>query len=339
MGAMTKIVFFETMPGEQERLEKLLPEGHEVHFVEGKLCLDDEMIAHAGDAEIISVFVNCEVTKDVIDRLPNLKLITARSMGTDHIDVEHAKSKGIKIGNVTTYASHPVAEFTFALMLNVARNLYPAYDQLRAGTNFDIRSLQGITLFEKTLGVVGTGRIGQQVIRIAKGFGMNVIAFDAFPKDELSAELGFTYDSLDNVLSQADIITLHVPYLKDTHHLMNTDAFMRMKKGSYLINTARGEIVDSKALLSALEDGTLAGAGLDVLEQERALKQERDVVLTDRPDVDHELNTTNHILIDHPRVVVTPHIGFSTRAALQEIERVTAETISDFISGAQHEYL
>lgn len=336
---MAKIVFFETMPGERETFGKLLPSGHDVEFVEGKLCLDDDMIAHAADADIISVFVNCEVTKEVIDRLPNLKLITTRSMGTDHIDVEHAQSKGVKVGNVTTYAAHPVAEFTFALLLNVARNIYPAYEQLRDGTDFDIRSLQGITLFEKTLGVIGTGRIGQQVIRIAKGFGMNVIAYDAFPKDDLAAELDFTYETLESLLSRSDIVTLHVPYLKDTHHLMNEDAFMRMKKGSYLINTARGEIVDSHALLSALEDGTLAGVGLDVLEQEQALKEERQVVLEDRPDVDYELNTTNHILIDHPLVTVTPHIAFSTKGALTEIERVTAQTINDFLSGAPHDYL
>lgn len=334
-----KIVFFETMPTEREAFKKLLPSGHEVQYVEEKLRNDDAVIAQGQDADIISVFVNCDVTAEVIDRLENLKLITARSMGTDHIDMEHAKSKGIKIGNVTTYASHPVAEFTIALMLNVVRKIYPAYEQLREGTSFDIRSLQGITLFEKTLGVVGTGRIGRQVISIAKGFGMNIVAFDAFPNEEFAQQIGFAYTTLEDLLAQADIVTLHVPYMWDTHHLMNTDAFMRMKKGVYLINTARGEIVDSKALLAALEDGTLAGAGLDVLEQERALKEEREVVLQDRPDVDHELNTTNHILIDHPNVVVTPHIAFSTKAALQEIERVTAQTISNFISGTEQKYL
>lgn len=338
MGRM-KIVFFETMPTERESFEKLLPEGHDVVFVEGKLCLDDEMISHAHDADIISVFVNCDVSKEVIDRLPNVKLITTRSMGYDHIDIAHAKTKDIKIANVTTYAAHPVAEFTFALMLSITRKVYDAYDQLREGTDFDIRSLQGITLFEKTLGVLGTGRIGRQVIAIANGFGMNILAFDAFPNEEFAKEASFSYAPLEDVLSQADIVTVHVPYLKDTHHLMNTEAFMRMKKGSYLINTARGEIVDSKALLAALNDGTLAGVGLDVLEQERALKEETDVVLTDRPNVDHELNTTNHILIDHPNVIVTPHIAFSTKAALAEIERVTAETISNFISGTEQEYL
>lgn len=333
-----KIVFFESMPGEEQAFEALLPDGHDTHYVAGKLCDDADMIGHASDAEIISVFVNCEVTKEVIDKLPKLKLITTRSMGTDHIDVEHAKSKGIKVANVTTYAAHPVAEFTFALMLSVARNIYPAYEQLREGTSFDIRKLQGITLFEKTLGIVGTGRIGQQVARIAKGFGMNVIAFDAFPNDAFASELGIAYLELDELLTKADIITLHVPYLRDTHHLMNTEAFMRMKKGTYLINTARGEIVDSKALLAAIEDGTVAGAGLDVLEQEKALKEEIESLLTNK-SIDHELNTANHILIDHPKVMVTPHIAFSTEAALKEIERVTAQTITHFIDGSEQEYL
>lgn len=334
-----KIVFFETMPGEREAFQRLLPPGHDVSFFEKKLIDDGSLIAQAEDADIISVFVNCDVSATVMDRFPSLKLIATRSMGYDHIDLDHATTKGIKVTNVTTYAAHPVAEFTFALLLAIGRHIATAYERVREETDFDVREYRGITLYGKTLGVIGTGRIGEQVIRIAQGFGMQVMAFDAFPNDALAQEIGFLYLPLDDVLARADVITLHLPYSQDTHHILNTNAFLRMKKGTYLVNTARGELIDSKALLAALEDGTIAGAGLDVLEEEDLLKKGTASVLDGQNDVDHTATAINHLLIDHPRALVTPHIAFSTDAALQEIERATAESIATFIAGIEQRYL
>lgn len=332
-----KIVFFETMPEERALLEPILPTGHEVVFLKNKLTL--ETSAMAAGAQVISVFVKSDLSSSVLELLPDLKLIVTRSMGFDHIDIEYAKSKSILVNNVTTYASHPVAEFTFALMLAVVRKIYPAYNQLREGSNFDQRGLAGFNLFGKTLGVLGTGRIGRNVVAIAKGFGMKVIAFDAFPDKKLATELSFTYAPLLDAIGQSDVITIHVPYSQDTHHMLNAQVFGHMKKGAVLINTARGEIVDTHALVAALRDGTIWGAGLDVLEEERNLYEEANAFVAKRPDVNYELLTANHILIDLPNVIITPHIAFATNEAIQEIDRVTAETISNFISGKEQKYL
>lgn len=332
-----KIVFFETMAGEREAISAQLPPGHDATFVTEKLS--DETISLAADADVISIFVKSELRQPLLDKLPHLKLIATRSMGYDHIDTEYANQKGIKVGNVTTYAAHPVAEFTFALLLGVMRRIYHAYDQLREGTDFDQRGLSGFNLFGKTIGVAGTGRIGRNVVTIAKGFGMHVLAYDPKPDEQFAAQQGFQYVPLDELVTQSDIITLHVPYLKETHHLIDAEKFSKMKKGVVLINTARGEIVDTHALVAALRDGTVWGAGLDVLEEERALKEEADLVAHGKTDVDYELLTANHVLIDMPNVIVTPHVAFETAEAMQEISRVTAQTISNFIAGKEQVYV
>ncbi|MCC6934244.1 MAG: hydroxyacid dehydrogenase [Candidatus Yanofskybacteria bacterium] len=331
------IVFFEIMPGEREHLESSIPAGHAVAFSEEKLT--ERSAAQFADADIISVFVNSQITRSIIDGLPNLKLITTRSMGYDHIDIAYAKEKGIRVSNVTTYAAHPVAEFAFALLLAVARNIYPAYDQLREGTSYDIRKLQGVTLSGKTIGVLGTGRIGKTVCGIARGFGMNVLAFDIHPDEQLAATTPLTYAPLDDVLAKADVLSVHMPYTPETHHIINAEAFGRMKKGVILINTARGELIDTHALVAAITSGTVAGAGLDVLEGERALKEETEALTARLPDVDYRLLAANHFLIDHPTVLITPHIAFSTDEAMLEISRVTAQSISNFIAGTEQAYL
>lgn len=332
-----KVVFFEVMAGEQESIAPHVPSGHTIEFHEEKL--DHDTVGLAADADVVSVFVKSELKRDLLDKLPNLKFITTRSMGYDHIDVEYARSKGIRCINVTTYASHPVAEFTFALLLNVTRRIYHAYDQLRDSTNFDIRGLKGYNLFGKTLGVAGTGRIGRNVVTIAKGFGMNVIAFDAHPDQAFATAQGFQYVSLEELVSRADIISIHVPYMKETHHLLNAAMFARMKRGVILINTARGEVIDTHALIAALRDGTVWGAGLDVMEAERQLQEEAKETATDAAGVDYALLTANHVLIDMPNVIVTPHIAFETVEALQEISRSTAQSITDFIAGTEQKYL
>jgi len=332
-----QIIFFEVMPGEQESLTMQLPAGHDVRFFAEKLT--EETADKASGAEIISVFVNSEIRAPLIDRLPSLKLIATRSMGYDHIDVEYARGKAINVINVTTYAAHPVAEFTFALMLCVTRRIYHAYNQLREGTDYNIRDLGGFNLFGKTLGVAGTGRIGRNVVTIARGFGMNVLAFDAMPDASFAAERGFTYTTLEALVEQSDIISLHLPYTKETHHILNAALFAKIKKGAILINTARGELIDTRALVAALQNGTLWGAGLDVLEEERAFKEERGVVAGNKEGVDYRLLTANHILIDMPNVIVTPHIAFETAEAMWEIERVIAKAITDFINGTEQKFL
>ncbi len=325
------------MPGEQEGLLSQLPAGHDLQFFTEKLTA--QTADKAAGSDVVSVFVNSEIRPPVIDRLPGLKLIATRSMGYDHIDVEYARGKGIHVANVTTYAAHPVAEFTFALLLTVTRRIYPAYNQLREGTDYDIRGLKGFNLFGKTIGIAGTGRIGRNVVTIARGFGMHVLAFDTMPDAAFAAQQGFEYVPFDRLIAESDIVSLHVPYTKETHHLLNGAMFAKMKKGAILINTARGELIDTHALVAAVQDGTVWGAGLDVLEEERAFKEERGAVAANKEGIDYRLLTANHILIDMPNVIVTPHIAFETAEAMQEIERVTAKSITDFILGTEQKFL
>ncbi|MBP6885919.1 MAG: hydroxyacid dehydrogenase [Candidatus Pacebacteria bacterium] len=332
-----KIVFFEIMPGEKDSLVSLLPHDHTYEFHEEALS---ESTTHlAAGAHIVSVFVKSLVDASVLSRLSTVKLIATRSMGVDHIDIAAANARGVHVRNVTTYASHPVAEFTFALLLAVTRRLYHAYNQLRDGSNFDIRGLKGYTLFGKKIGVLGTGRIGKNVISIARGFGMDVLAFDEHPDLSLEHDGAIHYAPLADVVAMSDILTLHVPYTPTTHHLINKETFATMKRGVILVNTSRGEVIDTHALVTALRDGTVWGAGLDVLEGERQLHDEATAVGPDAQNIDYSLLAANHVLIDMPNVIVTPHIAFETVEAVREIDRATAESIINFIDHKEQTYL
>ena len=241
-----KIVFFEITKEEQTIFKDLSPD-LVIEFYEEKLTLEN--INLATDADIISVFINSEISKEIIDLLPNLKYLTTRSTGFDHIDVECSKSKNIKISNVPSYGSRTVAEFAFALILDLSRKVSSANKHIREEANFSIAGFQGFDLFGKTLGVIGTGKIGKNVIKIAKGFGMEIVAFDLFPDQKFAEENSFKYLTLNEVLKNSDIVTLHTPYSKDTYHLINKNNIKFFKKGAYIINTARGEILDTEALI------------------------------------------------------------------------------------------
>lgn len=327
-----KIVFFEVFESEQENIKKLLP-NDEVFCFEEKLT--EENIDEAKEAEVVSVFINSEINKNIIDKIPSLKFIATRSTGYDHIDYKYAESKGIKVSNVPAYGSYTVAEFTFGLLLTLSRKIYDAYNHLRQNADFCIDSLSGFDLRGKTIGIIGTGKIGKNVIRIAKGFSMNVIAFDLYPDLALTKENGFEYKSLPEVLSLSDILSLHIPYSKENYHLINKENISLMKKGVYIINTARGELIDTDALIWGLEEKIIAGAGLDVLEGERELKEEfeifSDISKAERVK-DYKTLLEDRVLIDMPNVIVTPHIAFYSKEAEEEILKTTIENIKGFIS-------
>jgi D-lactate dehydrogenase len=260
-----------------------------------------------------------------------LKLVATRSTGFDHIDLEACKENKIIVSNVPSYGENTVAEHTFALILSLSRNIYKAYTRsLRY--DFTIEGLKGFDLKDKTLGVIGAGRIGLHVIRIAKGFGMNVLAYDVNQNDLLAEVLGFEYVSLEELLSKSDVITLHVPYNKFTHHLINKDRVKLIKKGAILINTSRGAVVDTEALIEALNKGILAGAGLDVLEGEELIKEEKQL-LYDQKKLEVLSNLVRgHILLSKENVVFTPHIAFYSQEALERILEITVQNILTFSS-------
>jgi len=329
---MSKIVFFEICEKEKEVLKPFLKD-LEISFIDQKL--NKENITLAQEAEIVSVFVNSEINREIIDLLPNLKFITTRSTGYDHIDVEYCNLKNIKVANVPAYGSKTVAEFTFSLILALSRKIFDAVLRTKKENNFSIHDLEGFDLNNKILGVVGTGRIGKNVIKIAQGFNMQVIACDLHPDLNFAQEYNFKYKNLDEVLSEADIITLHAPFCKENYHLINKEKISKMKKGVFLINTARGELIDTEALIWGLKEKIITGAGLDVLEGERTLKEEISMLSVTEKNKrieDYKILLENHILNTMPNVIVTPHIAFYSREAAVEIIRVTEENIKNFIS-------
>ena len=332
-----KIAFFETSDSDKKMLSDLLP-GIDAVYSQEKINKDT--LEQAKDAQIISVFINSMIDQTIIDALPNLKCISTRSTGYDHINVEYAKTKGISVATVPGYGAHTVAEFTFALMLALSRKLFQAHHQLREEGNFDFSNLTGFDLAGKTLGVVGTGKIGKNVVRISKGFAMNVLATDAFPDAAFAQETGIKYVDLPTLLLNSDIVTLHTPYMKETHHLINKENIKMLKKGALLINTARGELIDTDALVWALQNGIIAGAGLDVLEGERYMKEEMSLMTNDNNAGDtmktkegFKMLLEDHELIQDHRVIATPHIAFSSQEAKAEILKITAENILAFTQG------
>jgi D-lactate dehydrogenase len=307
--------------------------GAEVSFSDEKL--NESNTEKAKDAEVICLFVNSTVNKSVIDALPNLKFIATRSTGFDHIDCEYAKTKGIQVSNVPAYGSHTVAEFAFGLMLNLSRNIIKANNYIKKTADFNYSAeMEGFDLNGKTLGIIGTGKIGKNVAKIAESFGMNIVAYDLHPDLAFAKENNFRYKSLNEVLSQSDIITLHTPYNKENHHLIDKEKISLMKKGVYLINTARGELVDTKALVSGLKEGIIAGLGSDLLEEERELKDEKDLLRAGKlKEENMKIIELNHELMKMPNVIITPHMAFYTKEAVDSILQTTLENIKGFISG------
>lgn len=285
------------------------------------------------EAQALCMFIESPIGEAEMSRFPALKLIATRSTGYDHIDLKAAAARGITVVNVPFYGENTVAEFAFALLLALSRRIIDADERVRQG-QFSPKDLRGFDLAGKTLGVVGTGHIGAHIIRMAQGFGMKIIGFDAFPNADLSHTLGFEYLSLPELLAQSDIITLHVPYNEHTHHLINAGNISAIKRGAYLINTARGAVVETEALVAALQDGTLTGAALDVLEEEGDLADATALLTAPHPQ-ESELKTLleNHYLIDHPRVIVTPHLAFNTQEAVERILNTTLENIRSFSAG------
>ncbi len=333
MIAGMKTAFYTIADWEREYLEgKLAGVGVEAEYI--STPLKKETLAGSSDAEIISVFVDSVVDKAVLDNFPNLKFIAARSTGFDHIDLATAKARNIPLSYVPSYGENTVAEQAFALLLAVSRKIYQAFDQIKETGSFSQANLQGFDLRGKTIGVVGTGRIGRHAIQMAKGFGMKVVAYDPFPNEAMAKELDFTYLPLPELLAASDVVTLHVPYMKETHHLINAETIKNMKPGAVLINTARGPVVETAALVSALKNGKLGGAGLDVLEEEGVIKDEFGFMLHGKAS-EHDLKTVlaNHILIDLPNVVITPHNAFNTKEAIQRIHDTTIENIKAFLAG------
>ncbi len=325
-----KIAVFEVEPWECAPFEQLQSQ-HEIVYTDQPL--NSQTVQEYADADMITTFIYSELKNDILRQFKNLKLIATRSTGFDHIDINYCQENDITVCNVPQYGDHTVAEHVFALLLTISHNMYQAIDRTRKG-DFSLQGLRGFDLRGKTLGVIGTGKIGQCVIEIARGFGMKVLAFDIQSQPDLEQKLGFEYVSMDELLINADIITLHVPATPKTENLLSTAEFNKMKKGVVLINTARGVVVDVHALLKALADGTVAAAGLDVLPEEPVIREEAELLRATFQQK-HNLETilADHILLRLRNVYITPHSAFDTKEAVQRILDTTVKNIEAFTQG------
>lgn len=325
-----KIALFEVEDWEREAFAELEAD-HEVQFHHEEL--DEDTIRDAADADVISTFIYSKLNRSVLEQCRNLKLVTTRSTGFDHVDVDYCKEHGISVANVPVYGENTVAEHVFALLGAISHHLVEAVDRTRRG-DFSQQGLTGFDLQGKTIGVVGTGNIGRIAARIARGYDMTVLAFDVAPDEDAARELGFQYVEMDDLLARADIVTLHVPGNDKTKDLISGDEFAKMKDGVVLINTARGSTVNVQALLRALSTGKVRAAGLDVLPEEPVIREEAEV-LRSYFHKEHNLDTllANHILLRMKNVIITPHSAFNTREAVQRILDTTYENIVAFARG------
>ena len=316
-----KIAFFDAKAYDKPSFELFgAPKGMEFKYYEDKLTEDTAELARG--CEAVCVFVNDNVNAAVIDRLYALgvKLIALRSAGYNNVDVEHAFGK-IHVVHVPAYSPYSVAEHAAALLLTSIRRIHKAYNRTRE-FNFSLSGLTGFDLHGKTVGVVGTGKIGRIFIDICRGFGMSVLAYDKFP----AKDSGLNYVELDELFRESDVISLHCPLTDETRHMINSEAIAAMKRGVVIVNTSRGALIDAEALLEGIKERKIGAACLDVYEEEA------DIFFEDR---------SGHILSDDvlarlismPNVILTSHQAFLTEEALRNIAETTVNNISAFLEG------
>jgi D-lactate dehydrogenase len=286
----------------------------------------------ARDADVVAVFINSRLPAEVIAELPGLRMVACRSTGFDHVDLAACRARGIVVSNVPYYGENTVAEHTFALILALSRNVHRAYVRTAAG-NYSLEGLRGFDLKGKRLGVIGAGSIGLHVVRMARGFDMEVVVSDVRQTRLLAEVLGFRYVGLDELLRTSDVVSLHLPYSPAVHHLLDRERLATMKRGALLINTARGPLVDTEALLWALDEGILGGAGLDVFEGEDVMEREESLLAL--PGAEEQLRAAMrvHLLQRRENVVLTPHIAFNSHEAVRRILDTTVENIQAFLEG------
>lgn len=294
----------------QHFTEPLIQKGHEVITFESRVDDSDTLIKRSSGADVL-VLANMPLHGDVIRSDENLKMISVAFTGVDHIDMAACREKGVTVCNAAGYSTSSVAELTIGLMISVLRNIIPVDSAIRQGktkAGFSQHELSG-----KTIGIVGTGAIGLKVAKLADAFGCRVLAYSRTVKAE-AEKMGVTYTSLDELMSQSDIVSIHVPLNENTRGLISKEKIGLMKPSSVLINTARGPIVDYAALADSLKRGAIAGAGLDVFEVEPPLP-------------------SDHPLFDAPNLVLTPHIGFATSEAIMRRASITFDNIVKWLEG------
>lgn len=320
---MIKIAFFDTKDYDREMFDKYNSEyNYEITYFKTKL--NEETAVLATGFDVVCIFVNDTANKVVLEKLKSLgvKLIALRCAGYNNLEISHLPS-GLGVVRVPAYSPYAVAEHTAGLLLALDRKVYKSYQRTKK-YNFSLDGLLGFDIHGKTVGVIGTGKIGKVFINIMNGFGANVIAYDVYQDKKAEEELNFKYTTLDEIYKNADIISLHCPLTEENHNMINKDSIAKMKKGVILLNTSRGKLINAKDLVDCLEKGMIGGVGLDVFEDEE------EYFLNDMSNSyirDAELS----ILLSMPNVVITAHQAFFTKEALEKIVSTTLSNIKEYI--------
>ena len=319
------IAFFGTKPYDEASFnDKNKEYGFELRYYKGHLNKHNVILTQNVDA--VCIFVNDTADAEVLHMMADngVKLLALRCAGYNNVDLAAAKDK-LKVVRVPAYSPYAVAEHAVALMLALNRKIHRAYWRTRDG-NFALHGLMGFDMNGKTAGIIGTGKIARILIRILQGFGMKVVAYDLYPDEKYAREVGISYVSLDSLYAQADMISLHVPLTDQTKNMIDAQSIAKMKEGTIIINTSRGQLIHTNALIEGLKSKKIAAAGLDVYEEEEGYfyEDQSDKIIDD--DVLARLLSFNN-------VIVTSHQGFFTREAMHNIAETTLQNIQDFIDG------
>jgi len=321
-----KIAFFAVKEYDKKLFDEYNKEyGYKITYFEVKLTEETAPLAKGFDA--VCVFVNDILDKKTIKKLEeyNVKVVALRCAGYNNVDMKSVSK--IKVVRVPEYSPHAVAEHAVALLLGLNRKIYKAYQRTRK-YNFSLDGLLGFDVYNKTVGVIGTGKIGSVFIKIMKGFGCNVIAYDPYPNKELEKEIGFKYVSLEELFKTSKIISLHCPLTEKTDKIINKKAMELMQNGVYIINTSRGKLIDTKELVKELETGKIAGLGLDVYEDEGEYFSND---MSNSYKRDKQLS----LLLSMPNVLISSHQAFFTEEALNKIAKDTLQNVKDILQGKE----
>ena len=332
---MTEVLFFDCASGTCSFLNQHPMEGLTYKILDFDLSVKNlPRIDNPDNVEIISLFAHVQsVENKALDYFKNLKMIATRSTGFNHIDLDYCRQRGITVCNVPNYGATSVAEFTIGAMLGIMRRIALAKSQMKTNNVF-LPNYLGDSIKGKTVGIIGTGAIGRAVIKLLQAFEAKIIAFDPFPNQELKKS-GIQYATdLSELYRSADIISLHCPATKENFHLLNAEAFAQMKNGVYIINTARGSLIDTEALYAALLDGKIAGAALDVLENEDVVTEREISTDMEKKSNDFLIDSViNFKMLQLNNTLITPHIAFNSIDAVETILSTTIQNIAGFLTG------
>ena len=327
-----KIVYFDVENYEIKFLKKNKENKYNYFLEPNSLNNITEINPEYLDADIISVFTSSQITKSVLEQFKNLKLIALRSVGYNHVDLEYCKKNSIQVVNSPNYGSITIAEFTLALLFDVCRHVTKSDTEFKDGKVCP-NNLIGTELSGKKIGIIGLGAIGSAFAKIVFGLNMNILGYDIFEREDLKQTLNVKYVDFDTLLKESDFISIHAPLTKENYHMFNEQSFNKMKKSAIIINTGRGELIDSKALYNAIINKKIAGAGLDVLEKEETITDFDYILELNRLDkLTLEQTIINSQLLRLDNVIITPHIAYNTKEAIQKILMITMNNIEEFIN-------